>query len=380
MKLTLCIDRQSRATPSNDLREYQIETGCPLRSYEDVYDELKIVTDDDKKLIGTIIRRCEVNKYGILLKLEQEEIQELVLPKITLFEGDNYVYIKEYNNLNMKIQYLTNAEMNKYFATKMELNSTIQETMDSILLEVSRKADNDTVSAMIKLLADEIALKVSSGDVVNAINVSTQLISIIGNRLKIDTDNFKLDPVEGAQFINGSINTDKDLIVGNNAYIGQNQSSNADLVKFLYFSQNAWIKRWIFPSGGNYLRMQSDLNATIACKESGFVRVLEDGIDISHSPNISSDKRLKKNIQNIDVSWINNLKIKKFNYKSSSKIDSIGLIAQDYLDKDYSKYFLHKNEDGYYSINYQNITNALIQYCQELEKRIADLERRCNNE
>lgn len=159
MKLTLCIDRQSRATPSNDLKEYQIEIGCPLRSYEDVFDELKIVTDDDKKLIGTIIRRCEVNKYGILLKLEQEEIQELVLPKITLFEGDNYVYIKEYNDLNMKIQYLTNAEMNKYFALKSEMNSTIQETIDSILLQVFRKDDIAELISEINMSPEKIKIK-----------------------------------------------------------------------------------------------------------------------------------------------------------------------------------------------------------------------------
>lgn len=379
MKLTLCIDRQSRTTPSTDLREYEIQIGNPLRSYGDVFDELKIITDDNKKLVGTIVRRCEVDKYGVLKKLDNEEIQELILPEITLFEGDNYVYIKEYNDLNMKIQYLVNSEMNKHYVTYMELNSTIQETMDTILLEVSRKADSSEVSAMIKLLADKIALKVSSGDVVNALNISTQLIEIIGNRLKIDTDNFKLDPVEGAQFINGSINTDKDLIVGNNAYIGQNQNSNADLVKFLYFSQNAWIKRWIFPSGGNYLRMQSDLNTTIACKESGFVRVLEDGVDMSHSPNINSDKRLKDNIQNIDVSWINNLKIKEYEYKNTPNKKQIGLIAQDYLEEDFSKYFLNKNDNGYYAINYGNITNALIQYCQELNKRVIELERRCNN-
>lgn len=179
MKLTLCIDRQSRTTPSDDLREYEIEIGNPLRSYEDVFDELKIITDDNKKLVGTIVRRCEVNKYGVLKKLDNEEIQELVLPEIILFEGDNYVYIKEYNDLNMKIQYLTNAEMNKYFATKMEMNSTIQQTLDSILLEVRQKIDNKDIIASINT-----AIKDGQG-----------IIEILGNYLIVNTDNFKLDEV-----------------------------------------------------------------------------------------------------------------------------------------------------------------------------------------
>ena len=52
----------------------------------------------------------------------------------------------------------------------------------------------------------------------------------------------------------------------------------------------------------------------------------------------------------------------------------IGLIAQNYENKEYSKYFLEQKEDGYYRICYGNITNALIKYCQELKKRIEVLE------
>lgn len=384
MKLTLCVDRQPRNNPSSEIREYSINIGCPLRSCEDVYDELKIITDDDKKLVGSIVRRCEVDKYGVLKKLENEKIQELALSEITLFEGDNYVYIKEFTDLNMKIQYLTNAEMNKFFATKMELNSTIQQTMDSILLEVSKKADNDQVSAMIQLLADKIALKVSSGDVVNALNISTQLIEIVGNRLKIDTDNFKLDEkgnmtATGANFVNGDISTNKNIVVGDNLFIGQNQAPNYQNHKYLYFDSSSYLQRVTYDSG-TYLKMFSTLNTRLECQNTGYINVMSDNISMSHSPSTDSDKRLKKNISDVDVSWINFLKVKKFNYKSSPKTESIGLIAQDYLDEDYAKYFLHKNEDGYYSINYGNITNALIQYCQDLNKRISELERRCNNE
>ena len=123
MKITLCIDKQNRGSPSEELREYVIDIGCPLRSVDDVFDELKISTNDNNVLVGQITRRCYVDKYGVLKKLEQEEVQELDVPNIELFEGTNYVYIKEFTNLNMKLEYLTNAEMNKYFATKMEMNN-----------------------------------------------------------------------------------------------------------------------------------------------------------------------------------------------------------------------------------------------------------------
>lgn len=276
MKLTLCIDRQSRVTPSTDLREYQIDIGCPLRSYEDVYDELKIATDDNKKLIGTIIRRCEVDKYGVLKKLEKEKIQELVLPGIALFEGDNYVYIKEYNDLNMKIQYLTNAEMNKYFATKMELNSTIKQTMDNILLEVSKKADNEQVSAMIKLLVDEINLKVTSDEIIASINTAIKdgqgIIEIVGNRLIIVTDYVQLTEngkfnCTGGKIANFEIVDNKlttpvylkydynsnDLTKIKNYIMGTTQLTNEEIQKYDVTSDGI-VNSWDYAVIGNVIK------------------------------------------------------------------------------------------------------------------------------
>lgn len=384
MKLTLCVDRQNRGSPSKDLKEYIIDIGCPLRSIGDVFDELKISTNDDNVLVGQITRRCYVDKYGVLRKLNQEEIQELDVPEITFFEGTNYVYIKEFYNLNMKVEYLTNAEMNKYFATKMEMNSSIQQTADAINLELSKKVGSDEIIAKINMSPEEIQilankLGLTANDVINII--AGNEINLTSKNISITSDNFSVNKnghliCVGADFQNGDINTDKDAYVGDNLYIGQNQNGNADLVKFLYFSQNAWIKRWIFPDGGNYLRIQSDLNTTIACNDNVYVRVWDSGIDMSHNPNISSDERLKKDIKNLNVDWIRNLKVKEFKYKDIPSKKFIGLIAQDYLNEEFSKYFLSKNDDGYYSINYSNITNALIKYSQNLEDKINKLEKR----
>ena len=94
-------------------------------------------------------------------------------------------------------------------------------------------------------------------------------------------------------------------------------------------------------------------------------------------------------MEDIDVSWIDNIDIKQFEYKYSPNIKQIGVIAQDYIDKDYSKYFLGESnkkfidaesgilkEEKYYSVAYGNITNALIKYCQELKKQVIQLEER----
>lgn len=164
MKITLCIDKQNRGSPSEELKEYVIDIGCPLRSIDDVFDELRISSDDDTGLlVGQITRRCYVDKYGVLKKLSQEEIQELEVPDIELFEGTNYVYIKEYTNLNMKLEYLTNAEMNKYFATKTEMHSSIRQASNEIDLSTTEKIETatgtDELIAKINLKPGKIQLE-----------------------------------------------------------------------------------------------------------------------------------------------------------------------------------------------------------------------------
>ena len=196
MKITLCIDKQQRGNPSEELKQYSIDIGCPLRSLDEVFDELKINTNDNNSLEGKIIRRCYVDKYGVLKKLDTEEVQTLDIPTIELFEGTNYVYILEYTNLNMKIEYLTNAEMNKYFASKAEMNSTIKQTYDSILLAVSTKADKTELETAISLLTDEIELRVIKDKIISEINMSPETITILANRLGL-TANDVLDIIAG---------------------------------------------------------------------------------------------------------------------------------------------------------------------------------------
>lgn len=415
MKITLCVDKQNRGSASEELKEYIIDIGCPLRSVDDVFDELKISTDDNNVLVGQITRRCYVDKYGVLKKLEQEEVQELDVPNIELFEGTNYVYIKEFTNLNMKLEYLTNAEMNKYFATKMEMNSTIQQTADSINLEVSKKVDENEIISKINMSPEEIQilankLGLTANDVINIIAGSE--INLTSKNISITSDNFSVDKdghltCVGADFQDGNINTDKNAYIGDNLYVGTNQESLANYTKLIAFSNTARFMRIVTEEDGENLyivapyleaQAQEEFRVRIDDGVNGYdtfttdVNMFSlnannyqtsivgnsDGIYMTHNPIVSSDKRLKKKIQDIDVSWIDSLKIKEFEYKSTPEKKQIGLIAQDYLDKDFSKYFLNKNEEGYYSINYGNITNALIKYCQQLESRVVELEKKVN--
>ena len=115
--------------------------------------------------------------------------------------------------------------------------------------------------------------------------------------------------------------------------------------------------------------------------EKNAILIYSGGIAMTRQPSYGSDERLKTKIKDIgDISWIDELNVKEYEYKVSPGEKNIGLIAQDYLDKEYAKYFLKTDPKGYYAIEYGNITNALIKYCQELRTRVDELERRLNNE
>lgn len=303
-----------------------------------------------------IIRRVGIDENGEMYQLSNEILEEKNDLIINVLK-ESTITLLGFDNAILSAEYLLQNQYTDVFATEAYVNSEIKQTADEINIEVAKKVNED--------------------EVVNTINVSTEQITLKGNRLVVEADNFELDSegnmiCKNASFVDGSINTNKDLIVGDNAYIGQNQLSEYSGAKYLYFSDNAYIRRMLYESG-SYMNMHSTFNTRLDCNNSTNINVMQDRIQMSHTPTITSDIRKKQNIKDIDVSWINNLKVKEFEYIKTPKQKQIGLIAQDYIENDFSKYFLQKDDEGYYSINYGNITNALIKYCQNLEKEIQRL-------
>lgn len=257
--------------------------------------------------------------------------------------------------------------------------------------KTSGKTDKE-VSFIVDKQRGEISAKVSKGDVINEINldesgasINANKISLAGKTIEMTSDNiainstnFKVDKdgniTATSGIFGGTVNTNKNLTVGDNAYIGQNQTSAYSSPRYIYLNEDAYIRRMLFTSG-SYLSIYSTYNTRLDCQGTGFINVLKDGISMSHQPSIISDKRLKQNIKNIDTSFIDELKVKEFEYIKTPNKKQIGLIAQDYENKDYAKYFLSKDENECYSIAYGNITNALIQYCQEMKKEIKELKK-----
>ena len=364
-------------------------------------------------------KRVGYNADGTTYVLDSERIIECdEYPRILLTEGDYKVQVLGYDTAYIFVRLMAQNIYTTQFYTKAETDSIINQTSESIDLSVNAKLSNYSTT---NELNAQLQLKVDTNELISEINASADVINLKSNRLIIDSDNFKLTKdgtiTANAGTFGGTINTNKDLIVGNNAYIGQNQSGSNIEQKYLYFSNNVYFKRikvgddvrgehigLTTPSfgitNGSYGCTFNDANMiarypSISLDADSYLRLLtaNDGtwFDLGNSQittnrNITnvSDKRLKQKIEDIDVSWIDELKLKEFEYKSTPNKKQIGLIAQDYLGKDYSKYFIEKikipnDEQQYYGISYGNITNALIQYCQELKQEINTLKDEINS-
>lgn len=149
--ITLIADKRGRTAPTEEAKEIDIRLEEPLRNLEDVYDELNIA---DGKCIVT--RRIGVDENLELYVLETEGIEEIGYIYIPTFEGNTYLYIKEYYNLEYTAKYIKENEYSEVFATNVELNSKIEQTSESIKQEVNKKVGKEEFGTLIEQNAEAV--------------------------------------------------------------------------------------------------------------------------------------------------------------------------------------------------------------------------------
>lgn len=90
----------------------------------------------------------------------------------------------------------------------------------------------------------------------------------------------------------------------------------------------------------------------------------------------SSDSRLKQDIEAINsgkaLEQVNNLQGIYFKYREKPENTNIGFIAQEVLDV--VPEVVRTGSEGYYSLNYANLTALLVEAVKELSRKIEDLE------
>lgn len=169
--------------------------------------------------------------------------------------------------------------------------------------------------------------------------------------------------------INGTdISTEKDISIGRNI--------NLTGVGGIYAVNMGGRTVLRFINTGNPTTSVDGVNVQLMADN----HILLDANSISASVPIStgSDARIKKNINDIDISeLIDNLKIKSFDYKEGIK-NVVGVIAQDLIDNEFSRFILRENNEGILSVDYNALSIACIQRVQKLSKKIKEMERVIN--
>lgn len=100
------------------------------------------------------------------------------------------------------------------------------------------------------------------------------------------------------------------------------------------------------------------------------------------NPNVSSDRRCKRDIATMDVealaAFVGKLSVVNYNYNddAADEVKRIGLIAQDVVaaDPEISKGCIEQDEKGFYSLRAADLVFPLIAAVQVLTKRVEELE------
>lgn len=159
MKYTIVVDKQSRTNPSDERKEITFEID-ELRKKGEIHDDLIIENGQAK-----VIRRIVLSKYNVTSILENEVIEELGEASIPLFEGDNYIYVKDEYNNQMCAEYIVKSDFTDMYVTRLEMKSEIEQTAQGISMSVNKKlegyTDTEEMKALLKVEAEGITSEVS---------------------------------------------------------------------------------------------------------------------------------------------------------------------------------------------------------------------------
>lgn len=134
MLYTLVVDTQPRDNPSVEAKEYEINID-ELRMIDSAtYDSLIIEPDR-----CYVIRRIQ-SIVGKLSKLDEEQIEELEDLNVYLFEGTNYVYLKDAVGNYIMATYIVKSDFTDLYPTRYEMNASIDIRANEIASSVTSNA------------------------------------------------------------------------------------------------------------------------------------------------------------------------------------------------------------------------------------------------
>ena len=397
-KVTLVVDTRNRASISENAKVFEIDMQEPLYNLDNVCDQLVINANKDKATCTIkVVRYLKVNSNGTITKLAKPA--ETILYDnldISLFEGTNYIYLLEYPNWQIEAKYMFKSDMNKYLATKVEMNSKISQTAEEINLEVKKKVDGNEIISSINQSAEEIQINAEK------INLSGKELNLADN-MSIKSNNFNVDSKGNMTCNNANIDGGKIKIYGgdsnnSNFVVGTRDDTGCTKISASYV--------WIDGQGQNDAILnirhntQGGSNGVIASShiEGGRVEIGNgttdnfislDGINnnltvwgpvYANSFNNNSKEELKKNITKYNSKVLEKIKetdIYEFNYKTEDdKVKKhIGFI----IGNNYNTPEEVISNSGE-SVDTYAMTSILWQAIKELTEKVEYLENKLKEE
>lgn len=207
---------------------YQLIYNIPSDLYQldGVYDEF-ILTYESKECY--VIHRIGINENGEKYLLETEILEQFDYPSLPLSEGDYQIYTPAFNMAYIYVRLMSKNIYTSQFATKVELNSKVEQTASSITSSVNQTLTNyDTkqeVNSKIQQTANDItstvsqtyetksnanskyseikqttdsisstvSKKVGEDEVISKINQSAEQVQINANKISLARKNSKSD-------------------------------------------------------------------------------------------------------------------------------------------------------------------------------------------
>lgn len=200
-------------TSNDSIKTFTIPSDLLFLS-DSIYDEFILSYDTSEMYV---IHRVGFDSEGNKVALENEQIEYFQYRPIYLSAGNYSVKLDSFTDAFISVRALASNIYTSQYATKIELNSAINLTKETINLSVDQKItlinnDVQSMNAQITLQADKINLKLDSSDFNSA-----AIIGLINNRdgtstAKIKADNIELEGYvtitdltgEGTTTINGS--------------------------------------------------------------------------------------------------------------------------------------------------------------------------------
>ena len=358
--------------------------------------------------IASVIRRVGINSNMEKYQLEQEVTEDLGEVNITLFDSYNKIYLQCFNNAILSASYMVKNEYTDEFATKVELNSSLKQTSNSIIAEV-----NGTIDTVDKDLNAKLELKVDTENLISEINASAENVNINSNKLNLEgyttiNGNFKIDnngdmecnnaqingTIKGSTF-KGTNDNSIYLKIGDDPNDTGSISTNnclqilrPDNTNMLTISSKYWgtnNSQLTFESPVRFFTFYSTID-DYRVNSNAFVA---DSFMYSPAYNGGSLESIKKNIKLFDkyaIDIINSADLYSYNLKKENDDDKkhIGLVIGD-GEKDYNTpdEIITKDKQGIDLYSMISLSWKAIQEQQEminkLEERIKELENEKNS-